>query len=40
MGAFSLPSRLFEDLLERFFVTVGVGAERVTGGIGFDMLRE
>jgi len=40
MGAFSPPSFLFEDLLERFFVTVGLGEESVKDGIGLDMLGE
>jgi hypothetical protein len=40
MGAFSPPSFLLEDLLERFFVTVGLGEESVKDGIGLDMLME
>lgn len=40
MGAVSPPSRLFEDLLERFLVTVGVGEESVMDGTGSDMLRK
>jgi len=40
MGAFSHPSLLFEDLLERYFVAVGAGEESVKDGTGFDMLRE
>ena len=38
MGAFSPPSLLFEDLLDRFLVTVGVGEERAKDGIGLVML--
>ena len=40
MGAFSPPSLLFEDLLERFFDTVGVDDERAKDGIGLAMLTE
>jgi len=39
IGAFSLPSLLFEDLFERLFVTVGVEEESVTAGRGFDMMK-
>jgi len=38
MGAFSPPSLLFEDLVERFLVTVGVDEERARDGIGLVML--
>ncbi len=38
MGAFSPPSLLFEDLVERFLVTVGVDEERASDGIGLVML--
>jgi len=40
MGAFSPPSLLFEDLLERCLAAVGAGEESVKDGTGFDMLRE